>query len=164
MQSGRSCSAELVKRCAWSWEEHIDGLGNLTLRAIACSGAARADVGDEHIREGIEGGLIAFHELCDVARHEVFVFTALGSGRSDGDGGAVHVHLTIADFVEPGPGKNGGASWEIGGDFEGVGIGINLSSGFCRIIANLAFPGAAAFDGMDHLELAARGGSLVVRY
>jgi len=155
-------STELIQRCAWSWEEHIDRLGDLTLRAATCSSAARANVGDEHIWKGIEGSLVALHELCDVACHEVFVFTALGGSRSDGDGSAIHVHLAIADFVEPGPSEDGSASWEIGGNSERVGVGVDFRSALCRIIANNVFPGAAAFDGMDDLELAARRRSFVV--
>ena len=56
--------------------------------------AAVADVGDEHWRE--RGGA-----LCEAGGFCVR-FSLLATAR-DGDGGAVHVHLSIADLVEPRP-------------------------------------------------------------
>jgi hypothetical protein len=64
--------------------------------------AAVANVGDKHGRKAAE--------------------VALGRGASsDGDGSAVHVHLTVANVVEPGPGEDGIAGRSIRGDSEGVG-------------------------------------------
>jgi hypothetical protein len=107
--------------------------------------------------------LVAFHELGDVACHELFVLgAALASGGSEGDWSTVHVHFTVADFVEPGPGERSGASGEGGRNSEGVGIGIYLS-GASIVIARYAFSRATTLDGVDDLPYAVLGWGCIVR-
>jgi hypothetical protein len=107
--------------------------------------------------------LVAFHELGDVACHELFVFgAALAGGGSEGDWSTVHVHFAVADFVEPGPGESGSASREGGRDSEGVDIRIYLS-GASIVIARYAFSRATALDGVDDFPYAVLGWGRVVR-
>jgi hypothetical protein len=101
--------------------------------------------------------------LGDVACHELFVFgAALAGGGGEGNWSTVHVHFTVADFVEPGPGERGSASGEVGGDSEGVGIGIYLS-GASIVIARYASSRATTHDGVDDLPDAVLGWGCVVR-
>jgi hypothetical protein len=83
----------LFERVAWIWEDYISGV---------LSAAAFADICRENIRQSIEGRLVALHELRVVACHKFFVLsTSLGGAGSECDWSAIHVHLTVADFVKP---------------------------------------------------------------
>lgn len=104
-------------------------------------GAGAADVGGEHIWESVEGGLIP-----TVTR--------------DGDGSAVHVHLAVANLVEPGPGEGGLAGWEIVRDLESKlsgAVAVWIGGKVARGVG-----GAASDDGVDDFERALLGGILVV--
>jgi len=79
------------------------GLGVLDVEVLVGL-AAVSDVGNEDLGAGREGG----------TGNVTLVVT------SDGDGGAVHVHLAVADAVVPGPGEDGLAGLRVGGDSEVV--------------------------------------------
>jgi hypothetical protein len=138
-------------------------LRNAALTATSSTTAAWADLRNEHIRKCIEGSLVAFHELCDVACHEFFVFsTALRGGGSDGHWSAIHVHLTIAHFVEPSPSESRSASREGCRDRERIGIWID-SGCISIIIARDALSWTTALDRVDDPEFAARSWSFIIR-
>ena len=69
----------------------------------------------------------------------------LGARCLDSDGGAVHVHLTVTDLVEPSPSKDGITTRSVSGELE--------------VEAGLASKGAVSDVGVDDLP----GGSLVKR-
>jgi hypothetical protein len=75
------------------------GLGELKIRSLL-SGATVADVGDEHLRA-------VAHGRC-----------TLTGASTNGDGGTVHVHLTVTNLVEPGPGEDGLARGSVTGNLE----------------------------------------------
>lgn len=106
--------------------------------------------------------MIAFHQLGDVACHELFVLgAALGGTSSDGDWSAVHVHFSVADFVEPGPSEGCGSSWETCWDGEGVGVWVCLA-GRVTVVSWDVLHWATTFDRVDDLEDAALGWVCVV--
>lgn len=138
-------------------------LRNAALTATSSTTAAWADLRNEHIRKCIEGSLVAFHELRDVACHQFFVFrAALRGSRSDGHWSAVHVHLTIAHFVEPSPSESRSASREGCRDRERIGVWID-SGCISIVVARDALSRTTALDRVDDLEFAARGRSFVIR-
>jgi len=98
---------------------HAAGIGEDKICGRHCS-AAIANVGDKHVREGLVGGLVSGDELCPILRVENFV-SLTGTAR-DGDGSAVHVHLTVANVVEPSPADRSIASGQARGDCKAVGI------------------------------------------
>jgi len=71
-------------------------VGELDVVPLCCC-AVPADVGRENLRVVVQGR---------------------SSTAGDIDGGAVHVHFTVASVVEPGPGEDGLAVLGIGGDGE----------------------------------------------
>jgi hypothetical protein len=111
-------------------------------------GAPAVDIGDEQLRERVEEAVV-------------------GRAARDGDGGAVHVHLAVADLVEPGPGEGGVAAGDVLGDGD-----VELADAVdARVVAALLcvlapvgvlarhgevalrLDGAAADDGVDGLPL-----------
>ena len=86
---------------AWLGEVHV-----FTFDGPAFAGAV--DVGDEDLWEAVEGVCLG---------HGGEAFRPRGVA-ADGDLGAVHVHLAVADLVEPCPGEEGLTGWSIGGDLE----------------------------------------------
>lgn len=99
---------------AWSGAGVLDVLawvGEHEISRFGCSAASAwgADVGDEH---GRERGALVNREArglswgIDAERSDGLSFSVAFLGAAgDGDGGAVHVHLAVADLVEPGPGE-----------------------------------------------------------
>jgi len=85
---------------------------------------------------------------------------AFGGSGGDGDGRAVHVHLAVTDLVEPGPGENGIASWDVG-DGEGV-CGWAVSGCVVASVTGDTLDWAASFDGVDDFEDAVFGWGFVV--
>lgn len=107
-------------------------VGELDVSALG-GGAAVVDVGDEHVGETGE-------------------VAALGA--VDGDGRAVHVHLAVADVVEPGPGEDGVAAGGVLGDGE-------VPGGLEGAVAQVGLddlPGGAAVVGQRGLAAAAAVG------
>lgn len=99
------------------------------------SGAA-VDVGDEHAGE-IAAALL----------NGSLLFGALGGATLDGDGSAVHVHLTVTDAVEPGPGHGVLATADAIGDGE-----VEVSGDLVGLTARevtLRVDGAATLNGLD---------------
>lgn len=64
-------------------------------------GASVANVGDEHVRAAADGIRDATDLVGSLA------------GTTDGHSSAVHVHLAVADLVEPGPGEDGVAGGSV---------------------------------------------------
>ena len=89
------------------------GLRELEVAALN-SAATISDVGDEH-------GWAAAEGITGTTDGEI----ALGSTATDGDNGAVHVHLAVADLVEPAPAKEGLTSRGVVGEGEVV-AGVTL--------------------------------------
>lgn len=79
------------------------GVGESEIRSLL-GGAAVVDVGDEEGGARAQGGNT--------------LVVSLGGASSDGDGGAVHVHLAVANLVEPGPGEDDIARGGVRGDGE----------------------------------------------
>ena len=106
-------------------------------------GGAAVDVCDEHGWEARR----AFLE---------FLGGALGGATRDSDGGAVHVHLAVADTVEPGPGEGVFASLDSLWDFEveSVGIGGVRAAGHVAVDIGRA----ATLERLDDLPLRGLGG------
>lgn len=106
-------------------------------------GSASIDVCDEHGREASSASL-------------EFLGGALGGATRDSDGSAVHVHLAVADAVEPGPGEGVFASGDAvrNGEVERVGIGDVGTAGHVAIDIG----GAATLEGLDDLPLGGLGG------
>ena len=87
---------------------------------------------------------------------------ALVGAAGDFDGGAVHVHFPVADFVEPGPGEGVCARLDALGDGEAVGIRVRGRGGVVGSeVTRDAFGGTAAFDGVDDHPGGALGGGVV---
>ena len=148
-----------------SW--FVDAIpGVLELDIIALFGCARVsanvlDVGLEHIWQSVERILISFHKLGDIADQQFLVFRSFGRTATNDDWAAVHVHLAIADFIEPCPGECSFAGRKISGDCEAVCIRIGSTS----VATNIASTGpcwATSFNGMDYLEDAVLGWWLVI--
>ena len=83
------------------------GVGELGVAALD-GGAAVADVGDEEVGAAAEAGA-GLRGAADLL------------GADDVDGRAVHVHLAVADLVEPRPREEGLARGGVAGDLEGEG-------------------------------------------
>ncbi|KAI6769720.1 hypothetical protein HG530_004349 [Fusarium avenaceum] len=75
------------------------GVGELKIGSLL-GGAAVANVGDKHLRA-------VAHGRC-----------TLTGASTNGDGGTVHVHLTVTNLVEPGPGEDGLAGGSVTGNLE----------------------------------------------
>lgn len=91
--------------------------------AILGSGTSIANVGLEHVRKRVE--------IVHVVRTT-----------SDFDGSAVHVHLPIANLIEPSPCESGTfGGWELLGDVE-------------RQATCVLRSGTSAFERLDRLEFA----------
>ena len=132
---------------------------------LGLSGRAvrNGDVGDEHCWEGRRVTPRKFRDRCKVRFVEGDV-VALAGAAGDFDGGAVHVHLPVADFVEPGPGEGVCARLDALGDGKAVRIRIRGRSGVVGSdVAGDAFGGAAALDGVDDHPGGALGGGVVGR-
>jgi hypothetical protein len=72
---------------------------------------------------------------------------ALGRTAGDGNWGAVHVHLAVADSVEPSPSQSVLSSGDAFGHLEAeIGVAIRVQGG------------AAALEGLDHLPRGGLGG------
>lgn len=84
---------------------------------------------------------------------------ALLGAAGDGYRGAVHVHLTVADLVEPGPGE----SVLAGGYTFGDGVLELACAGAVGVASDVAGSAgrAATYDGVDDLPLGAGGWGLV---
>lgn len=107
--------------------------------------AAVADVGDKHVGTAADGvgSTTGLAEL-------------LGAS-SDGDGGAVHVHLAVTDLVEPSPGKQSITGRSVVGESKAV-AGVTHD----RAVANVgvdSLPGVATIKGQRSLATAAVVGS-----
>ena len=151
---------------AWNGTSVLDVLTRVGEREIgrfSCSAAAArgADVGNKHGREG--GALVdreagGLRRGVDAESGDGFGVALLGAA-SDGDGGAVHVHLTVADLVEPGPGE-GVLAW---GDTFGDGELEFAGAGTVGVATNVAGcgGGTATDDRVDDLPLGAGGWGLV---
>jgi hypothetical protein len=126
---GRGSAVELLDEGTGVGELEVGGVGGA---------AAVADVGDEHVREGVEKARVA-------------------GGAGDGDGSALHVHLTVADLVEPAPGENVLASGEILRDVEAVLVG-DIGLGVVTHVAGGVLGRAATLDGLDDLPDGILGG------
>ena len=118
----------------------VTGVGELEVGALG-GRASVVDVGSEHVGELVDEALAA-------------------AGASDSDGGAVHVHLTVADLVEPSPGKSVLAGSQVGGDLEVVGEG-DGSLGVVTDVAGSVTGRAATLNGVDDLPDGVAGGGEV---
>ena len=118
---------------AWVVELDVDIVGDL---ASACT-----DVGDEHVREFVEG-----------------IWSALAAG--DGHWCTIHIHLAVAHFVEPSPSEGVVATGDVIRDRVGEGVG-RIAIGILWEIAAGFIRGAATDDGVDDLEFGVLGGCLV---
>ena len=119
---------------------HVFGISSQAVRS--------GDVGDEHCRERRR---VAARKLWDgkVGFVEGDV-VALAGAAGDFDGGAVHVHFSVADFVEPGPGEGVCARLDARGDGEAVCVWVRSRGGIVGSnVAGYAFGGASALDGVD---------------
>ena len=115
------------------------------------------DVGLEHIRKLIESRLISAH---DGGKISSGLGSALGVG--DGDRSTIHVHLTITNLVEPGPGKDGVSLGEVLGDSEGELTG-TAAVGIGRQVALDTLGRTSTDDGVNDLEDTVLARVLVVR-
>lgn len=79
---------------------------------------------------------------------------AFGGATGDGDGRAVHVHLRVADAVEPRPGEHVVAGLDAGWNDELVCAG-TAAVGIVADIAGCRFGGTATLDGVDDLPFRA---------
>jgi hypothetical protein len=80
------------------------------------AGTLALDVGNSHVGECVEAGSVV-------------------RAAGDGDGGAVHVHLAVADFVEPGPCHGHLAVGKLLGNCEGELTGSALAAVFLQVCA-----------------------------
>lgn len=119
----------------------IAGLGELEILALSSGALLVGNVGNEHVGEAAEDG------------RDIAVTTA-----GDSDGGAVHVHLSVADLVEPGPGEGVLARGEISGKGNIVGVEALCVVGVLREISR-SVGRAATHDSVDDLPLAVLGRS-----
>lgn len=102
------------------------------------SGAAIADIRNKHVRKRVE-----------LAAGAAFAV--------DGNLGTVHVHLTVANEVEPRPSKQGLAGWCSGGDVEVVGvlhgaateIGVDDLEGLAVVVAEGDLAGSSFVAGVS---------------
>jgi hypothetical protein len=94
-------------------------------------GAAVANVADHHIGQGVE---------------EILGTT----GASDTDGGAVHVHFSVANFVEPSPRECVAARGEVLWNGEIINIGYRKFGITPWKISCLVFGRTATFNRLDH--------------
>ena len=108
----------------------VAGVGELNIGAFG-GAALVANVGDEHVGQSGQS-----------AR------ATLGAG--NGDRGAVHVHLAVADLVEPSPGQRVLTSRQVFGNGEVVGIG-SSSVGIVADVASGVLGRAATLNGVDDL-------------
>lgn len=113
---------------------------------LAFGGHAAVNVGDEHLRQ-----VVALADVDEAARvYDGSGRVALAFGFLDGDGGAVHVELAVADAVQPGPSEGILARGDTFGNLElkvGRALGV-------RVVAPqvaCSVGGASTFDGMDDL-------------
>jgi hypothetical protein len=131
-RGGRGLSSAAVADRGAGGGSRVDGHIGTRGRELDVGGLGRlagaANVGSEHGRAAREGDRSL----------------ALGGATGNVDGGTVHVHLAVANLVEPGPGEDGLAGGGVGGDGE--------------VEAALALDGAVANVGVDGSE----GGALVV--
>ena len=119
----------------------VFGLGGRAVR--------NGDVGDEHGRERRRVAARQVRDSCEVGFVEGLVGALVGAA-GDFDGGAVHVHFAVADFVEPGPGQGVCAWLDARGDGKAVCIRVRGRGGVVGSdVAGDIFGGAAAFDGVD---------------
>ena len=115
------------------------------MRLLNGAGIARRNIGDEHVGERRSvalGNLIAL----------------LGS-TGDGDGRAVHVHLAVANLVEPGPREHIVASVDAFRNAELECVSTGAGWVFGQVPGGTG--GAAALDGVDHHPLGAGRGRFV---
>lgn len=122
-------AVELLDDGTGIWELDVGALGG---------GTAVADVGLEHVGQGREGA-------------------GRARGTGDSDRCAVHVHLAIADLVEPGPGEHVLAGGQVLGDVEAVLEG-HLQVGVVAQVARSVLGRAAALDGLNDLPDRVDGG------
>jgi hypothetical protein len=130
----------------------------------ATNGRAKAGVGAELLNVGtgvgvghvgaLDGGTVEAGDVGNEHVGEAVERDGTGAAR-DLNGGAVHVHLAVADLVEPRPGEVVLASRDVGdlnavlGQREHVVIGLD--------VARLRSVRAAALEGLDDLEDGADG-------
>ncbi len=89
--------------------------------------------------------------MSDVANNELLLVTSLGRATGDGDGSTVHVHLTVANVIEPSPGKNSLAGREGCGNGEAVSVWIRSRSTVAQVAGSVSCR-TSSFDGMDDLK------------
>ena len=152
--------------CTWSGTGVLDeltGVGESEIAGLGGAAAAAdgADVSDEHRREGgalVDGEAGGLGRGVDAEWCDGFGVALLGAA-GDGDGGAVHVHFTVADLVEPGPSEGVLA----GGDTFGDGVLELAGAGAVGVASDVAGSacGAATDDGVDDLPLGAGGRSFI---
>ena len=131
------------------WEEILwftiladNGAGVRENDVVSFSGHAAIDVGNEHL-----GEVVALGE----ARGLSFGIAFLGSS-FDSDGSAVHVHLTVADTIEPSPSKGVLSGRDAVGNGE-VEDGVRIS----REVP-LGIGGASTFERLDDHPVGVLGG------
>lgn len=107
-------------------------------------------VGDEHGRERRRVAAREFRDRCKVGFVEGDIVALAGSA-GDFDGGAVHVHFSVADFVEPGPGKGVCARLDARGNGKAVCVWVRCRGGVIGSnVTGYAFGGASALNGVDN--------------
>jgi len=113
--------------------DRLAGVGELDVDALlGGAGAARGDVGNQHVGQRSQGGLATL-------------------GTRDLDGRAVHVELAVTDLVHPGPGESGLAVGDVGGDLELVLIRGGGGGVVASVTGGVAGR-AATLDRVDDLE------------
>lgn len=123
--------------CKW----HFGTVEMLTGTFRSLTGVGRRRVGDKDLRELVEVGLVT-------------------AGSSEGDRGAVHVELAVANAVNPGPGQDVLAGGDVVGNFE-LKTRVESGAGIVAVVAVTA-EGAATLDRSDDAELGrGSGGGLV---
>ena len=139
--SAASASNVEAKRGTLTSLDRVAGVGELEILALGSGALLVGNVGDEHVGEAAEGG------------RDVAATTA-----GDGDGSAVHVHLSVADLVEPGPGEGVLASGKVFGHGNIVAV---QARSVLDVLGEIArgVGRAATHDGVDDLPLAVLGRS-----
>lgn len=136
--------AVLLDRVAGVWEQDIGRVN---------SAAAIANVGDEHVGEGVKCSLIALLDPSSVAPG--------GRASGDGNGRAIHVHLAVPNLVEPCPGESRRTCGKTARNREAVRVWVDGVGTIAIISCDIAYR-AAALNGVDDLEGTALGWVLVV--
>lgn len=117
--------------------EVLARVGELDIGAFL-GAAAVADVGHKHVRQAVQ-----------IVRG--------AAGTSHADGGTVHVHFSVADLVEPGPGDGVVAGAELLTYLEIIRVRDLACRGPALEVARLIFGRAAAFNRLDDLPHAVLG-------